>query len=71
MQTATIKQIEKLELKYSSLKNEYIKCTNSNKKQEINQELRKTQIFIRILINKSINTNQNAQGTIHYQFLNQ
>jgi hypothetical protein len=71
MQTATIKQIEKLELKYLALKNEYIKCTNLNKKQEINKELIKTQIYIRILINKSINTNQNAQGTLHYQFLNQ
>lgn len=71
MQTATIKQIEKLELKYSSLKNEYVKCKNLNKKQEINKELIKTQIYIRILINKSINTNQNAQGTLHYQFLNQ
>lgn len=71
MQTATIKQIKKLELKHLALKNEYIKCKNANQKQVINKEIIKTQIYIRILINKSINTNQNAQGTIHYQFLNQ
>ena len=42
----------------------------NNQKENINKELTKTAIYIRILSNKSINTNH-AQGTIHYQFLNQ
>jgi hypothetical protein len=71
MQTATIKQIKKLKLKHSILKGELVKCTNLKQKENINKELTKTAIYIRILSNKSINTNQNAQGTLHYQFLNQ
>jgi hypothetical protein len=71
MQTATTKQIKRLELKCSILKNELVKCTNPNQKEIIEKEILKTAIYIRILINKSINTNQNAQGTIHYKFLNQ
>jgi hypothetical protein len=70
MQTATIKQIKRLELKYSILKKELVKCTNLKQKENINKELTKTAIYIRILSNKSINNNQNAQGTLHYQFLN-
>lgn len=69
MQTATIKQIKRLELKYSILKNEYVKCKNRNQKENIYKELSKTAIYIRILSNKLINTNH-AQGTLHYQFLN-
>lgn len=70
MQTATIKQIKRLELKYSILKSEIVKCTNPNQIENINKELTKTAIYIRILSNKSINTNQNAQGTLHYKFFN-
>ena len=71
MQTAKIKQIKRLELKYSILKNEFVKCQDSNQKKIIDKELMKTAMYITILTNKSINTNQNAQGTIHYEFLNQ
>ena len=70
MQTATIKQIKRLELKYSILKGELVKCNNPNQKEIIEKEISKTAIYIRILSNKSINTNH-AQGTLHYQFLNQ
>ena len=70
MQTATIKQIKRLELKYSILKKELVKCNNPNQKEIIEKEISKTAIYIRILSNKSINTNH-AQGTLHYQFLNQ
>lgn len=70
MQTATTKQIKRLELKCSILKNELVKCTNSNQKEIIEKEILKISIHIRILNKKTININ-NAQGTIHYQFLNQ
>ena len=70
MQTATIKQIKRLELKHSILKGELVKCNNPNQKEIIEKEISKTAIYIRILSNKSINTNH-AQGTLHYQFLNQ
>lgn len=70
MQTATTKQIKRLELKCSILKNELVKCANPNQKEIIEKEILKVSIHIRILNKKTININ-NAQGTIHYQFLNQ
>jgi hypothetical protein len=47
----TIKQIEKLKLKYSLLQNEVVQCEDPIKKQQIDSELFKTVKYISVLTN--------------------
>jgi hypothetical protein len=47
----TIKQIEKLKLKYSLLQNEVVQCEDPIKKQHIDSELFKTVKYISVLTN--------------------